>query len=69
MRFAMTLIMLMQIYAIAAMSLNLLVGVAGQFAVFHASLMGVGAYTAALLAVNSGVYLIWGCLVGAMAGG
>jgi len=68
MRFAMTLIMLMEIYAIAAMSLNMLVGVAGRFSVFHAALMGVGAYTAALLAVNAGVDLLWGCLLGAAAG-
>jgi branched-chain amino acid transport system permease protein len=68
MRFAMTLIMLVEIYAIAAMSLNLLVGVSGRFSVFHAALMGVGAYTAALLAVNSGLDLLWGCVIGAFAG-
>lgn len=68
MRFAMTIIMLVEIYAIAAMSLNLLVGVAGRFSVFQAALMGVGAYTAALLAVNSGLDLFWGCILGAVAG-
>lgn len=68
MRFVMTIIMLVEIYSIAAMSLNLLVGVAGRFSVFQAALMGVGAYTAALLAVSSGVDLLWGCLLGAVAG-
>lgn len=37
------------IYVIVGIGLNLLLGYAGQFAFAHAALMGIGAYTAALL--------------------
>ena len=37
------------IYVIIGIGLNLLLGYAGQFAFAHAALMGIGAYTAALL--------------------
>jgi branched-chain amino acid transport system permease protein len=37
------------VYVIIAIGLNLLLGYAGQFAFAHAALMGIGAYTAALL--------------------
>jgi len=68
MRFAMTTLMLMEVYAIVAMSLNLLLGVAGRFSAYEAALMGVGAYTAALLASSAGLNLLWGCLAGALMG-
>ena len=68
MRFAMTTLMLMEVYAIVAMSLNLLVGVAGRFSAYEAALMGVGAYTAALLATNAGLGLLGGCVAGALMG-
>jgi branched-chain amino acid transport system permease protein len=68
MRFMMTTLMLMEVYAIVAMSLNLLLGVAGRFSAYEAALMGVGAYTAALLASHAGVNLLWGCVAGAVAG-
>lgn len=68
MRFAMTTLILMEVYAIVAMSLNLLVGVAGRFSAYEAALMGVGAYTAALLATNAGFGLLGGCVAGALMG-
>ncbi len=40
------------IYIILSMSLNLITGVTGQFHLGHAAFYGVGAYTAALLAVK-----------------
>ena len=40
---------LVVVSAITAIGLNLLLGYAGQFAFAHAALMGIGAYTAALL--------------------
>ncbi len=40
---------LVLVYVIIAIGLNLLLGYAGQFAFAHAALMGIGAYTAALL--------------------
>jgi len=68
MRFVMTTLMLMEVYAIVAMSLNLLLGVAGRFSAYEAALMGVGAYTAALLATKVGLSLFWGCIAGAAMG-
>lgn len=68
MRFAITTLMLMEIYAIVAMSLNLLLGVAGRFSAYEAALMGVGAYTASLLATNAGLDLTWACMAGALMG-
>jgi branched-chain amino acid transport system permease protein len=68
MRFVMTTLMLMEVYAIVAMSLNLLLGVAGRFSAYEAALMGVGAYTAALLATKLGLSLFWGCVAGAAMG-
>jgi branched-chain amino acid transport system permease protein len=43
------------IYVIIGIGLNLLLGYAGQFAFAHAALMGIGAYTAALLVYRLGV--------------
>jgi branched-chain amino acid transport system permease protein len=40
---------LVLVYVIVGIGLNLLLGYAGQFAFAHAALMGIGAYTAALL--------------------
>jgi branched-chain amino acid transport system permease protein len=65
-RFVMTTVILMEVYAIVAMALNLLLGVAGRFSAYEAALMGVGAYTAALLASSLGLDLLWGCFAGAL---
>ena len=43
------------IYVILTLSLNLVTGFCGQFSLGHAGFYGIGAYTAALLAVNWGV--------------
>jgi branched-chain amino acid transport system permease protein len=43
------------VYVIIAIGLNLLLGYAGQFAFAHAALMGIGAYTTALLMYRLGV--------------
>ena len=47
------------IYAIAALGLNLLVGVAGQVSLGHAFFMAVGAYTAVVLGGEAG-RTVWG---------
>ena len=52
---------LVLIYVIIAIGLNLLLGYAGQFAFAHAALMGIGAYTAALLTTRAGLSY-WLCL-------
>jgi hypothetical protein len=44
------LLTLMAIYGILAVSLNLVVGLAGLFNLGHAAFFGIGAYTSALLA-------------------
>jgi branched-chain amino acid transport system permease protein len=46
---------LIMIYVIIGIGLNLLLGYAGQFAFAHAALMGIGAYTVALLTQRVGV--------------
>jgi branched-chain amino acid transport system permease protein len=47
------------IYAIFAMSLNILVGYAGLPSLGHAAFFGVAGYTTAILAVNYGVKSFW----------
>jgi len=55
------------IYAIYAMSLNLLLGYAGQLSVAHAAFGGVGGYTAAYLATLQGWTFVPSLLVGVAA--
>ncbi len=50
------------LYAILAMSLNLIAGVAGQISLGHIAFYGIGAYTSALLCVNFGVSVWVGIL-------
>ncbi len=52
------------LYAILAMSLNLIAGVAGQISLGHIAFYGIGAYTSALLCVNFGVS-VWGGILAA----
>lgn len=66
MYFVVTTIMLMEVYAIVALSLNFLLGVAGRFSAYEAAMMGIGAYTAALLAQNLGLNLLLGSVAGAL---
>lgn len=53
-----------EIYAIVALSLNLLIGYGGLLQVAHAAFYGIGAYTAALLWTKFG----WGFFPGLVAG-
>lgn len=43
------------VYGIAALGLNLLIGVAGQISLGHAAFMAIGAYTSALLTLKAGL--------------
>lgn len=52
------------LYAILAMSLNLIAGVAGQISLGHIAYYGIGAYTSALLTVNLGLS-VWAGLAAA----
>jgi len=58
---------LVVLYAILAMSLNLLSGYAGQISLAHAAFYGIGAYTAALTAVSLGTPFFVGLLLASMA--
>ncbi len=49
MNYFLSFVILAEIFSIAALSTNLLIGVIGIFSVAQAAIMGVGAYTAALL--------------------
>ena len=61
------------IWIILAMSLNLLVGYAGQVSIGHAAFFGIGAYTSAMATVEFGVGfpldLILATVVGGVLGG
>lgn len=50
--FLLRIAMMIGIYIILTLSLNIIVGYAGQFALGHAAFYGIGAYTAAILMVN-----------------
>ncbi|QEC49276.1 branched-chain amino acid ABC transporter ATP-binding protein/permease [Baekduia soli] len=60
---------LIAIYAIYAMSLNVLLGYAGQLSVAHAAFGAVGGYMAAYLGTSHGWHFGPGLLVGALAAG
>ncbi|MGE5454625.1 MAG: branched-chain amino acid ABC transporter permease [Methylocystaceae bacterium] len=65
-------IVIIGIYIILALSLNLVVGFAGQLSMGHAAFYGIGAYTTALLTVSFGMSfwlaLLISCLVAALFG-
>jgi len=63
------LIIYFEIYAIVAMSLNLLIGYGGLLQVAHAAYYGIGAYAAALLWTKLGWGFFSGLAVGAFAAG
>lgn len=52
-------LVMVAIYAILALSLNLLIGYSGIFSLAHAAIYGIGAYASALAALNLGVGF-WG---------
>src|SRR5258708_35723060 len=49
------LLMLAAVYVMVAVSLNVINGMAGQFSIGHAGFVGIGAYTAAVVASNLNV--------------
>ena len=57
------------IFAIFALSLNLLLGYAGQVSVAHAAFGAVGGYALAYLFLNHGISLLWGIVVAVVASG
>jgi len=57
------------IYAVSAVGLNLLLGVAGQISLGHAAFMGIGGYTSAILMMRYGVPSIISVLAGGLLAG
>src|SRR3954469_19046397 len=49
------LLMLAAVYVMVSVSLNVINGMAGQFSIGHAGFVGIGAYTAAVVASNLNV--------------
>ena len=64
MEYILHILILVNIYAVLAISLDLLAGHTGILSVAHAAFFGLGAYTSALLAVHLGVSFLVGALVG-----
>jgi branched-chain amino acid transport system permease protein len=60
-RYSLYIANLVLIYVVLGLGLNFILGYAGQFAFAHAALMGIGAYTTALLTARAGVSF-WICL-------
>lgn len=69
MSYVLSVLILIAIYVILAMSLNMVVGYSGLVALCHAASMAIGGYTAALLAVKLGLNIGWGFLAGALLAG
>jgi branched-chain amino acid transport system permease protein len=55
----MRLINMALIYSLLAVSLNIVLGFAGQIALGHAAFFGIGAYTAALLTADQSGWTFW----------
>ena len=60
---------LIGIYAMGAISVNLLLGYAGQLSLGHAAFFGVGAYASSLIYLNLGVTVWLGMLFATIASG
>ena len=58
---------LILVYIVLALGLNLLIGNAGQFALAHAAMYGIGAYTTGLLQVDVGLPYFLAAPAGALA--
>lgn len=69
MNYVLTLSAFFAIGIILAMSLNLVMGYAGRVSLAHGGLMGIGAYAAGWIAVNSGVSLVWAMFIAAAVAG
>jgi len=57
------------IYAVSAVGLNLLLGVAGQISLGHAAFMGIGGYTSAILMMRYGIPAVFSVLAGGLLAG
>lgn len=69
MEYVLHILILVGIYAILALSLNLIAGYTGLMSISHAAFYGVGAYTVALMAVNLHINFFVGMLAGMVLSG
>ncbi len=67
--YTVTVLITLGIYAILALSLNLITGYAGQISLGHAAFFGLGAYTAALASTKLGSPFLLNLLLAALAAG
>ena len=67
--YILTLITFSNIFSILTLSLNILVGYAGQVSLGHAAFFGIGAYTSAILAAKFGVGYWWTLLASVLISG
>jgi branched-chain amino acid transport system permease protein len=63
MSYVLSFLLVLQIQMLLAMSLNMVLGYSGMISMSHAAFMGLGAYAAALLAINLEVNILWGFLL------
>ncbi|MGH1354622.1 MAG: branched-chain amino acid ABC transporter permease [Thalassovita sp.] len=68
MNFLLSYIVLAEIFCIIALSTNLMMGIVGIFSVAQAAIMGIGAYTFAILLMND-VGFLWAILAAAFVSG
>lgn len=64
MNYLLSFMVVLEIQVLLAMSLNMVLGYSGMISMSHAAFMGIGAYTAALLAMDFGVNILVGFLLG-----
>ncbi len=67
--YILTLITFSNIFSILTLSLNVLIGQAGQVSLGHAAFFGIGAYTSAILATKFGMGYWWTLLFSVLTGG
>lgn len=63
MSYVLSFLIVLQIQMLLAVSLNMVLGYSGLVSMSHAAFMGIGAYAAALLALNLEVNILWGFLL------
>lgn len=69
MSYALSFLIVLQIQVLLALSLNMVLGYSGLVSMSHAAFMGIGAYAAALLALNLEVNILWGFVLGIVMAG
>ena len=69
MSYFLSFVAILEIQVLLAMSLNLVLGYSGMITMSHAAFMGIGAYAAALLALDLGMNIAWGFMLAMVVAG